>query len=257
MVERFGHQLKKRTGYRLSKQSRWGVDWIDDCLRIAREGWTPNLAALNTVFDVGSNTGQTAQKLLQRLPIKRLCCFEPVKSTYERLNANLASRSDVECFPFGLSDVDDRAPIRIFSSSSLLASTCDSSPILTADSRLFDHAETIQLRTLDSVCVELGIDGIDLLKIDTEGADLRTIRGADRMLTEHRIPLVLFEFYCASSRETTNGTLQPVDQYLADRGYRLVSFYTDFVHSEQPVGVYNALYMLAPPNHQVARTQAA
>ena len=244
-IKEIGHRLKSHTGYRLLKQSRWGVDWIDDCQRIAKEGWIRDLSALNTVFDVGANTGQTSLKLLKRMPITRLYCFEPVGSTFQQLQTTLSKQPQAECFPFGLSDTDGEAPIRIFSSS-LLASTCESSPILTADSRLFDHSETIRLRTLDSVCQQLQLPSIDLLKIDTEGADLRALRGAERMLREQRISLILFEFYCASSEETGNGTLEPIDQYLSGHGYRLVSFYTDFVHPEQSVGVYNALYAIAP-----------
>lgn len=256
-VEHVGHRLKRCTGYRLSKEAKWGVDWIDDALRIARQGWLPNLHTINTVFDVGANTGQTAKTLLRRMPITRLCCFEPVPTTFETLNRNLQRHRIAEGFPFGLSDTDGSAKIRVFSSS-LLASTCDSTPILSADSRLFDHTETIQLRKLDSVCRELQVDSIDLLKVDTEGADLRMLRGADRMLRQRRISLIVFEFYCASSSETVNGTLHPVDEYLVERGYRLVSFYTDFVNREQPVGVYNALYTIARSGtHGAFRSSAA
>ncbi len=113
---------------------------------------------------------------------------------------------------------------------------------------LFQRTETIQLRTLDSVCRELDVDSIDLLKVDTEGADLRTLHGAAELLANHRIGLVLFEFYCPTSTTTENGTFFPVDSLLASHGYRLVSFYTDFVHDRQPTGVYNALYMAVPEN---------
>jgi hypothetical protein len=111
---------------------------------------------------------------------------------------------------------------------------------------LFQRTETIQLRALDSVCQELKVDSIDLLKVDTEGADLRTLQGAAGLLANHRIGLVLFEFYCPTSATTQNGTFFPVDSFLSSHGYRLVSFYTDFVHDRQPTGVYNALYMAVP-----------
>ena len=249
LFERTLDRLKSRSRYRLLKRSRWGVDWVDDCLRMAREAWIPGISAPYTVFDVGANRGQTASMMLKRMPIAKLCCFEPVPSTFEKLHANLATKPAVECFPFGLSDFEGQSKIRIFSSS-LLASTCDSSPILSADSRLFDHTESIQLRTLDSFCEEFEITCIDLLKVDTEGADLRTLRGAESMLRDHRVSMVLFEFYCASSGETADGTLKPIDAYLNSYGYRLVSFYTDFVHPEQPVGVYNALYVVGPQGSQ-------
>lgn len=240
-----GHRVKLTTGYRVLRAKKWGVDWLDDCGRIIDQRWNPAFDSLNVVFDVGANTGQTARKILQHISPGRLCCFEPVESTFRELKANMSHFRSVECFNYGLSDDDHQAEINIYSSS-VLASTCDSSPILSAQSELFERTETIQLKTLDSVCQELDIESIDLLKVDTEGADLRTLMGADVMLSQHRIGLVVFEFYCPTAATTKNGTLFPVDQYLSSHGYRLVSFYTDFVHDSQSTGVYNALYMATP-----------
>ena len=53
----------------------------------------------------------------------------------------------------------------------------------------------------------------------------------------------MFEFYRPSDATGASGTLFPVDETLVSHGYRLVAFYTDYVHSDQPTGIYNALYM--------------
>ena len=249
LAKRAGHRVQSTTGYRLLRTKRWGVDWLDDCLRIIDQGWHPSFKSLDVVFDVGANEGQTARKIFQRARPQRLCSFEPVQATFEKLQANTRQLPAVECFDFGLSDQDSEGEIHIYSSS-VLASTCDASPILSSESELFERKETIQLRTLDSVCRQLGIDKIDLLKVDTEGADLRTLQGAADMLSGKRIGLVAFEFYCPQSSATENGTLFPIDQFLTRHGYRLVSFYTDFVHQRQSTGVYNALYMAVPPGSE-------
>lgn len=255
LTKRAGHRMKTTTGYRLLRTKRWGVDWIDDCIRIAAEGWHPDFTSLDVVFDVGANTGQTARKILQRFSPRQLYCFEPVAVTFDQLTTNTAHIGCVQRHQCGLSNEDGEGTINIYSSS-VLASTCDSSPILSSDSEMFERTEKIRLRTIDSICDEQGIDSIDLLKVDTEGADLKALRGAERMLSGHRIGLVLFEFYCPTSAMTQNGTWLPVDEYLTSHGYRLVSFYTDFVHHGQSIGVYNALY-LAVPSSQVAKDSHA
>ncbi|HXG75415.1 MAG TPA: FkbM family methyltransferase, partial [Gaiellaceae bacterium] len=45
----------------------------------------------------------------------------------------------------------------------------------------------------DTFCAERGIEQINYLKIDTEGADLEVLKGASRMLAENRIDLVQVE----------------------------------------------------------------
>ena len=46
---------------------------------------------------------------------------------------------------------------------------------------------------LDDYCAEHGIERIDLLKLDVEGAELEALRGAERLLREARVGCVMFE----------------------------------------------------------------
>ena len=242
IMKQIGKQVQSAIGYRVVRTKKLGVNWLDDCKRISSEGWNPNYQSLDVIFDVGANIGQTAEKLSATTCANSIYCFEPVRSTFKQLQQNTSKIPKVECFEFGLSDVNGDATINIYSAS-VLASTCDESPIMSKQSEAFDRTETIQLRTLDSVCEERNINKIDVLKIDTEGADLRTLQGATGMLSEKRIGFVVFEFYTPESDKSDNGTLFPVNALLQKHGYRLVTFYTDYVQDNGIVGVYNALYM--------------
>lgn len=242
---RIRHRTSRLTGFRLLKRKCWGVDWMEDCARICREGWNPNFNRLETIFDVGANVGQTAVQFCQRFQPKQVYSFEPVESTFRQLEHGTAHLSAVRPQRYGLSDLNGEEQINIYSSS-VFASTCDSTPVMSTANSEFERRETIQLKTLDRARCQLGVDKIDLLKIDTEGADLRTLRGADESLSKRKIGFVTFEFYQISSRHGANGTFRPVDEILSSHGYRFVSVYTDYVHANQPTGIYNALYMLDP-----------
>ena len=51
----------------------------------------------------------------------------------------------------------------------------------------------VQVVRLDDYCAAEGIDRIDVLKVDVEGADAWVIEGAERLLRERRIGTVFFE----------------------------------------------------------------
>jgi len=50
------------------------------------------------------------------------------------------------------------------------------------------------VETLDDIAAKEGVEYIDFLKIDTEGHELAVLSGASRLLREHRIGYIQFEF---------------------------------------------------------------
>lgn len=52
----------------------------------------------------------------------------------------------------------------------------------------------VKIITIDSFCLENQITQIDLLKIDTEGNEFSILEGSKKMLSEHRIKTIHFEF---------------------------------------------------------------
>ena len=59
------------------------------------------------------------------------------------------------------------------------------------------HKEKIQLTTIDAFSAEKKIDCIDFLKIDIEGNELEALRGASRLINQHKIGMIQFEFNVA------------------------------------------------------------
>ena len=55
-----------------------------------------------------------------------------------------------------------------------------------------DEGEEVQTEALDSLLEENGIDRVDVIKVDVEGAEELVLRGATRSLTRYR-PVVIFE----------------------------------------------------------------
>jgi FkbM family methyltransferase len=52
----------------------------------------------------------------------------------------------------------------------------------------------VQAVTLDGYCSAAGVDRIDLLKIDVEGAEFEVLKGARQLLSERRVERCVFEW---------------------------------------------------------------
>ena len=144
------------------------------------------------VFDGGAHVGDFAQGVLDARPRATVHAFEPASDTF----AALASRfpHGVQLHNYGLSDFEGEASLYVDGKQSLAASLFPQERRHWEHHNEFHGVGDVKIRTIDSVCAEEGIDRIDLLKLDIEGAELAALKGAQRMLARKRIGLIQFEF---------------------------------------------------------------
>lgn len=78
-------------------------------------------------------------------------------------------------------------------------------------------SEPIETTTIDAVMAEEGLDRLDFVKLDIEGAEERALRGAANSIEQHK-PIVMFEVleYAAQS---TDAPIDGAWRFLAERGY--------------------------------------
>ena len=182
---------------------------------------------IQTIFDVGANAGQSAQKFRQHFPTAQLHCFEPDPATFAQLAATLAPDAKSEAHRIALGDQDGTAMLFVNSESatnSFLANAPDphrSGPH--AYIKTVDQTPT-PMQTLATFCHEQEITTIDLLKIDTQGYELHVLRGAETLLTPVCIRLIYLEalFYPLYEGQARFHEIQAL---LHEKGYRLYNFY--------------------------------
>jgi FkbM family methyltransferase len=148
---------------------------------------------IKIIFDVGANTGQSARKYLNLFPEASLYCFEPVRSTFQKLQKNLhASRKrKISTFQMALGAAEATGQMVLEGRGSDMFFLLNTSQDVSVDGGT--RLESVKIETLDNFCHRLDISHIDYLKIDTEGGDLDVLIGASRMLVEHRIDLIEVE----------------------------------------------------------------
>lgn len=166
----------------------------------------------DTIFDVGANIGVFGIRALQRFPDTEIYCFEPIPDIYDVCAAN-AQRFDskrMHVLQYGVSDTNEHVSFTYFPNTPALStfhpedwddpgsfktavkSTMKNPPagmkwMLLIPSFL---AGTIvkhllkgkreiecEIRKTSDAIKELGVEKIDLLKVDCEGAELGVIRG--------------------------------------------------------------------------------
>jgi len=177
----------------------------------------PNLQ-IEIVFDVGANIGQSARSFLANFHDARIYCFEPVDATYRQLERRLRGHRAVETFKLALG-----------AERGLGTMVLEGIPEMFYLRRgvgeaMLSPVEQVSVETIGDFCDSRGIERINYLKIDTEGADLDVLVGAETMLLRQQVDVI--EAECGmSGRNTRHVGLDRLTSYLEERNYLLFGIY--------------------------------
>jgi FkbM family methyltransferase len=144
------------------------------------------------VLDGGAHVGEYVQGVLDARPRAAIHAFEPGADTFAALGRRFPH--GVHLHNYGLSDSEGDASWYVDGKLAFGASLFPQERRNWQHHDGFERVGKVKIRTIDSVCAEEGIDRIDLLKLDIEGAELAALKGARRMLNRKRIGLIQFEF---------------------------------------------------------------
>jgi FkbM family methyltransferase len=147
-------------------------------------------ADFRLAIDAGAHTGDWSLQALSAWPTcQAVHAFEVAPRTFDELaHAREMSQDRARLFvyPLGLSDVAGQQTMYFFPEDPQL--TCDLPRHGTRKSVPLEA----KLTTLDAFCSDKGIDTIDFLKIDVEGAEHRVLKGGNRIL--QRTSCIQFEY---------------------------------------------------------------
>jgi FkbM family methyltransferase len=149
------------------------------------------LPQCSIVFDVGANVGDWATLALSINPRQKIHCFEPSKATFQRLQA----RSGIICNNFGLSAALGEMDLWVFDECSGINSLYKRQGLQDGYGLAEQQwKEAVRMDTLDAYCQRVGVQTIDLMKVDVEGHELEVFKGAKEMLTNKSIKRIQFEY---------------------------------------------------------------
>jgi len=208
-------KLDKRFAF--SNFSRWGGRH--------NRGFTACIdhsSGMHTVFDIGAHIGLVAMPLARAIkPTGTVYAFEPASSNRRFLEQHLKANKieNVEVIGDLVGHESDSA-VEFFES------TGDSGMNTIADTgrRRGYEQTTVNQITLDEFCATRDLKP-ELIKIDTEGAELNILRGAADVLKNYR-PTIYLSVHPRHIAEL-GGTVEQLEKLLDDSGYAV----TDMDHN--------------------------
>lgn len=145
------------------------------------------------IFDVGANVGKYTILLNEVFTENsKIFTFEPSKRTFNKLSVNTDEINNVNLFNFGFGSTSAFLTLYSNKEESGLASVYERR--LNHFNIKMDLKEEIEIKTIDSFCEENKINNIDFLKLDVEGHELSVLGGAVKMLNNHKVDFIQFEF---------------------------------------------------------------
>ena len=174
---------------------------------------------LNGVFlDLGANIGAISVPVHSKRKDVKIVCVEAAPWIYDYLKVNLeANKSDtVKAFNKALFYSDNEvvnfySPVEKFGKGSL-------SPVFT------DKIIPVVTLRVDTLIEELGIQHVDLLKIDVEGYEYHVFKGATEILGRPDAPDIIFEFVDWAEDSAKGAHIGSSQKILRGMGYRIFYF---------------------------------
>lgn len=145
---------------------------------------------IDVVFDVGANVGVFSMFAARRWPAARIFSFEPAPEVQRALSLNLGNASGAEIVQKAVTNVVGEASFTV-NPDALQTSSLFANAVQPFTSLNTTRTIRVPTTTVDTFCKERGISGIDVLKIDVQGAETLVLQGAQSML--HHVRHVLLE----------------------------------------------------------------
>lgn len=187
-------------------------DWVEPELRELDRLLSPG----DVFVDIGANVGLYTLKAARLVgPNGRVLALEPGAEAYRHLVSNLA-----------LNAFDWVTALKVAASDSEGEAVLHHVPLgddpqafsLVANARAVE-GETVRTVTLDQLVREQGLDRVDVIKVDVEGAEPMVITGAADTLARLK-PAVIFECNAHINAGGDTGAAGETWDLLAEAGYR-------------------------------------
>lgn len=197
----------------------------------------------NIILDIGANIGiYSLMASVKTGNIGKVYSFEPADWAINRLKENIRLNKfeNIEVIDKAISDISGISDFFI----------CDDdayNSIGNKPMREVREVKKVEITTIDDFLSSRSISHVDIIKIDTEGADYLVLKGAKQLLSSSSPPII----FCEYSRKTIDGfhhSLNEFEEYIKGFNYKifeiqgnnLIEFNSSISQSNEIVCIKNA-----------------
>jgi len=202
--------IERALGIRILKKLPRGLDFVEDLKQ-----FFPTQEKI-IILDVGANIGQSARPLANVFRSAEIHCFEPSKENYKVLTQEIRGDKNIYAYQFAVGDTSENKL--------LLLESHPTAHRIIENNQDSGVTELVQTITLDDFCKSHNIDRVNILKIDTEGYDLKVLQGITALLSKGSVDVI----HCEAGMSRTNETHVPfgdIHEFLIHYGYFLFGLY--------------------------------
>ncbi|BAY25579.1 hypothetical protein NIES2100_53850 [Calothrix sp. NIES-2100] len=163
---------------------------------------------INTVIDIGANSGQFALTINTILPKAKIYSFEPLPECFERLQACMSACKHFTGFNVALGDKPGALTFEknTFTPSSSFLKMTDLHKTVYPHTKNTNNIQ-VKVDTLDNIIDSLEINDNILIKLDVQGYEDRVIRGAENTIKRSQILIIETSFEALYEEQPLFGNL--------------------------------------------------
>jgi FkbM family methyltransferase len=161
------------------------------------------------VLDVGAHVGAFSISSGKALKKGLVISFEPHPDIYQLLKLNVYLNELKNVVPLNIAIAD-------FRGKTVLSVMGDPASAYLGPDISSKRTFEVQVRTIDDVCLERGIERVDFIKIHAEGPEMAILKGARNILAENELDLVI-----SSSRLRNSHVRKEICEHLIDMGFKI------------------------------------
>lgn len=211
------------------------------------------------VLDVGANMGYYALIASEKVgPSGAVHAFEPAPEQFEHLSLNVRINGRENVFLNNCAVAEASGTRQLFLADGWNQGTHSLGPRASST-----RVQSVPCVTIDEYVRQKGVERVDVVKVDVEGAELFVFLGARETIATMRPPLIVFEA-CEEHTRALDTTTREVKQLLSDLGYTLYRLEPSgtpaeiSISSEEPFVNIAALHESAEPRYlEALRTACA
>lgn len=226
------HTLKRiarKFGINFCSNDHLGVNVELDLARLTAD------APLLRIFDIGGNFGQTALLFASAFPAATIYSFEPVPTSFSRLQKAVRRQSRIKSFNTAMGNTEGTVEMNLMQSAgdnTIMKSTSATGGV------------SVAINTIDHFVTANSIEGIDLLKIDVEGYELQVLEGAGQLLKRGGVRYIYAECVLPMDGRSPHTSFFDLHQVLDQNGFSFVTYYSESFRLSDGCALGNVLYAL-------------